>query len=73
MKKCSSSLALKEMQIKITLSSETPPTTGVRMWGKRSHHTLLVGMPASTTTLGNNMDAFQKSKQICHMIQQSHS
>jgi hypothetical protein len=29
----------------------------VRMWGKNSPHSLLVGMQASTTTLENNMEA----------------
>jgi hypothetical protein len=30
--------------------------------GKRNPHTLLVGMQASTTTMENNMEAFQKTK-----------
>jgi hypothetical protein len=32
------------------------------MLGKRNPHTLLVGMQASTTTLENNMEAFEKLK-----------
>jgi hypothetical protein len=43
------------------------------MWGKRNPHTLLVGMQAGATTLENDMEASQKTKQICHMIEQYHS
>jgi hypothetical protein len=62
-KKYSSSLAIKEMQIKTTLRFHlTPvrianPTTTNRMCGKRNPHTLLVGLQASATTLENNMEA----------------
>jgi hypothetical protein len=52
MKKCSPSLAIKEMQIKTTLRFHLTPvriaiisnTTNNRMWGKKNPLTLLVGM-----------------------------
>jgi hypothetical protein len=46
MKRCSPSLAIKEMQIKTTL----------RMWGKRNPNPLLVGMQAGATTLEKNLE-----------------
>jgi hypothetical protein len=68
MKKCSPSLATKEMKIKTTLrfhltplriaSSKTPPTTGVgEDVGKRNPCKLLVGLQASATTLEKNLEA----------------
>jgi hypothetical protein len=55
MKKCSVFLAIKGIQIKITLRFHLTPVRMatikninnkllVRMWGKWNHHTLLVGM-----------------------------
>lgn len=34
----------------------------VRLWGKRTLLTLLVGVCFITTTIGNSMDSLQKSK-----------
>jgi hypothetical protein len=68
-KKCSPSLAIKEMKIKTALRFHLTPvriaivknTNNNRCWqgcgGKKDHHILLVGMQASATTLEKNMEA----------------
>jgi hypothetical protein len=71
MKKCSPSLAIKEMQSKTTLRF-TPVRMPIikkhqqqmleRMQGEKEPHTLLVGMQASSTTLENNMEDSLKTK-----------
>jgi hypothetical protein len=65
MKKCSTSLAIKEMEIKTTVRFYLTSVriaiikniTNNRCWGKWNPCTLLVGMQASATTLENNMEA----------------
>jgi hypothetical protein len=74
-KKCSPTLAIKEMQIKTTLrfhltlvriaiyhQKHHQQQVLARMWGKRNPHKLLVGMQTSATTLENNMEASLKTK-----------
>jgi hypothetical protein len=69
MKKCSPSLAIKEMQMKTLLrfhlacgynshhQKHHQQQMLARMWGKRNPHTLLVGMQANATSLKKNMEA----------------
>jgi hypothetical protein len=66
---CSSSLAIKELQIKTTLRIHFTPVrialikkkhqqhVLARMWGKSNPHTLLVGMQTSATILEKNLEA----------------
>jgi hypothetical protein len=67
MKKCSTSLAIKEMEI-----SSHPSQNGyhqefkqhemlVRMQGKRNSYTLLVGMQISAATMESNIEVSQKT------------
>jgi hypothetical protein len=74
MKKCSPSLAKKEIQIKTTLRFHLIPvrkvtiknTNSNKCWqggGRgRNPHTLLVGVKASTTTMENNIETSLKTK-----------
>jgi hypothetical protein len=67
-KKYSTSMAIKEMQIKatlrfhLTLQEHKQQQMLVRMWGERKSYMLVVEMKVSTSTMENSMKAPQKTK-----------
>jgi hypothetical protein len=74
MKKCSSSLVIKEMQIKTALrfhltlvrmsiiKSSNNEQMLPRMWENRNPYTLLVGMQISTNSMESSMEIPQKNQ-----------
>ena len=72
MKRCSASLAIREMQIKTTVRcltlvrmaivNKSTKQVLVRMWRKGNPSALLVGMQTGEATVENSMEFSQKTK-----------
>ena len=67
-KRCSATLAIREMQIKTTMRYHFTPvriaiiTKSTKLWRKGNPSTLLVGMQTGAATVENSMEFPQKTK-----------